>query len=248
LWIGDSLGPVERACLRSVVAQGHRMALYCYTKPEGVPDGVEVREASVIVSHDMISAPWCARADLYSDWFRYELLARGLGTWVDADIYLLRPLDLERPYLFGYQDSRIINNAVLRVPPDSPILPRLLEPFVKKSLPKWMPRSAYIRLRARQLLTGKFDLTLIPWGTTSPFALTALARKFGVERFADPVETFYPARWQDADWILDPDIGLEDVVGERTVAVHLWNKCISHFKNEPAPKGSFLHRLQLEGR
>lgn len=248
LWIGDALGPVERACLRSVIAQGHRMALYCYSKPKGVPEEVEVRDASEIIPHEMICQSWCARADLYSDWFRYELLKRGLGTWLDADIYLVAPVDMKKPYLFGYQDSSIINNAVFRTPPDSEILPRLLEPFVNKELPKWMPRKTYLRIRARQLLSGAFDLTKIPWGTTSPYALTALAPEFGLDRLAEPIDVFYPAPWQQADWIADPSIALEDIIKERTVAVHLWNKCISHFKNEPAAKGSFLHRLQLEGR
>lgn len=247
LWIGDALGPVERACLRSVMAQGHGMALYCYSRPDGVPEGVEVRDASQIIPHEAISSPWCARADLYSDWFRYELLQRGLGTWVDADIYLIAPLDTKKPYLFGYQDASIINNAVFRTPPDSPMLPHLLEPFLKKVLPRWMPRSIYFSIRTRQLLTGKFDLTEIPWGTTSPYAVTALAGELGLERLAEPVEVFYPASWQEADWIIDPSIRLEDIKGQRTVAVHLWNKCISYFKNEPAPNGSFLHRLQLEG-
>src|SRR5690349_7920416 len=33
LWIGESLGAVERACLRSVLRQGHSLALYCYDRP-----------------------------------------------------------------------------------------------------------------------------------------------------------------------------------------------------------------------
>jgi hypothetical protein len=32
-----------------------------------------------------------------------------------------------------------------------------------------------------------------------------------------------------------------------TVTVHLWNERIKHFKEKPAPKGSFLARLQQEG-
>lgn len=54
-------------------------------------------------------------------------------------------------------------------------------------------------------------------------------------------------RWEKADWILDPAVRLEEVVTERTVALHLWNECIKGFKGEPAPEGSFLYRLQQEG-
>jgi hypothetical protein len=247
LWIGDSVGPVERACLRSVARQGHRIALYSYGQVAGIPDEVTVRDASEILPLETITAPWCARADLYSDWFRYELLRRGLGTWVDADIYLLSPLDMENPYLFGSQSPELLNNAVFRIPTDSPMLPELLEPFEKRTTPKWMPWHIYVPKRARELITGEVDLTDIPWGTTSPVALTRLARTFGVAHLAQPQERFYPVPWQEARWIADPSISLEDVIGEGTVAIHLWNYCISSFKNNPAPPGSFLERLQREG-
>jgi hypothetical protein len=247
LWIGDRLGAVERACLRSIARQGHTIALYTYADVAGLPDEVEVRDAREILPYEVVTAPWCARADLYSDWFRYELLRRGLGTWVDTDIYLLSPLDTGGPYLFGIESPEYLNNAVFRVPADSPLLARLLEPFVKRTTPKWMPWHKYFPKRARELLTGEVDLTDTAWGTTSPLALTALARKLGLWHLAQPQERFYPVPWQKADWIRDPQIALDDVIGEGTVAVHLWNYCISSFKNEPAPPGSFLARLQLEG-
>lgn len=244
--MGEALGPVERACLRSI-AKYHPIALYAYGPLRGVPYGVELRDASEILPYETVTAPWCARADLYSDWFRYELLRRGLGTWVDTDIYLLAPLDFESSHLFGFEAVSRLNSAVFRVPPESPLLTGLLEPFEKRTTPRWMPWHKYGPKRLRELITGHVDLTDIPWGTTSPTALTALARKFGLTHLAQPCERFYPMPYQQANWIVDPDIALEDVVSEGTVAVHLWNYCISGFKDSPAPAGSFLARLQQEG-
>ena len=248
LWIGGSLGPVERACLRSVVRQGHRLGLYTYGHVNGVPPQVEQRDASEILPLEVITAPWCARVNLYSDWFRYELVRRGLGTWVDADIYLLSPLDTEAPYLFGAQSPEFLNNAVFRVPHESRLLAELIEPFEKRTTPKWIPWHKYLPKKARELLTGHVDLTDMPWATMGPVALTALARKFGVAQLAQPQERFFPVPWQEAGWIADPNIGLDDVISDGTVAIHLWNNCISGFKNAPAPRGSFLARLQDEGR
>lgn len=247
LWIGDALGPVERACLRSVVRQGHNVGLYSYNEPAGVPNEVELRDASAILPHDVLTASWINRADLYSDWFRYELLARGLGTWVDTDVYCVAPLDMTKPYLFGFEEPGVLNNAVFRVPYDSPLLPHFLKPFLERTTPRQMPWYKYFPKRARELITGHVDLTDIPWGTTSPWALTALAREFGLEHLAEPQERFYPVRWQDAAWIRDPKIGLEDVITDDTIAIHLWNRCIGDFKNQPAASGSFLERLQKEG-
>jgi hypothetical protein len=246
LWIGDHLGPVERACIRSV-ARHHKVALYAYDYVRGVPDEVELRDASAILPYETVTAPWCARADLFSDWFRYELLLRGLGTWFDTDIYLLAPLDMESPYLFGIESKKYLNNAVFRTPADSPLLPRLLDPFLKRRTPNWIPWPKYALRRARELLTGNVDLTDLPWGTTSPVALSVLARKLGLAHLAQPQERFYPVPWQEARWILNPAIRLQDVISDGTVAIHLWNYCLSDFKNEPAPQGSFLERLQQEG-
>ena len=63
LWIGDHLGRVERACIRSV-ARHHKVALYAYDYVRGVPDEVELRDASAILPYETVTAPWCARADL----------------------------------------------------------------------------------------------------------------------------------------------------------------------------------------
>ena len=247
LWIGDSLGPVERACLRSILRQGHALTLYCYQEPIGIPAGVDLADASAIIPESAILRDSTGSVALFSDWFRYELLHRRLGTWVDADVYLVGALDAESPYLFGIESPGILNNAVLRAPSDSSLISGLLEPFVKPTTPKWMPLGKYSRMRARELLTGHVALADVPWGTTGPRALTGLARRHGLMHLAQPQDLFYPVPWSRASWILDPDAALEEVISERTVAVHLWNHCIRGIKNRTAPKGSFLARLQSEG-
>jgi hypothetical protein len=246
LWLGDRLGAVERACLRSV-ARHHATALYCYGSVEAVPHEVEVRDANEILPYEVISQPWCARADLYSDWFRYELQRRSLGTWVDTDIYLLSPLDMESEYLFGIEARNSINGAVLRMPAKSRLLADVMEPFLKRTIPRWLPWRNYARKRVEQLFLGKFDLTDTPWGATGPDAITAMTRKHGLTRVAQPLERFYPVHWDQARWIADPMVSIEDVITEETVAIHLWNYCISDIKEDPAPPGTFLERLQREG-
>jgi hypothetical protein len=249
LWVGERLGPIERACLKSVVRSGNRLALYCFAEPSGVPEGVELRDAAEVLQlKDMLEVSG-GRADLYSDWFRYELMKRHEGlTWVDTDIYAVGVFDQKAPYLFGEQGAGIINTAVLRLPPDSPMLPGLLEPFIKRTTPRWMRKKHYYPMRLRELLTGKADLSKTPWGTTAPYALTTMARKCQLAHLAQPPERFYPVPFEQAHWLLDPEIKVEDVTGPGTVAIHLWNECIRKYKNEPAPPGSFLARLQEEGR
>ena len=247
LWIGDALGAVERACMLSVLRQGHELALYCYRPPSGVPNGVEVRDANEVLPESNVFFHRSGSVAFFSDWFRYELLKRGLGTWIDADMYLVAPLEMERDCLFGEESPGMINNAVLRLPPDSPMLPLLLEPFEKKKLPAATPGRLRLPMKAREVLTGTADFSRLAWGSTGPLAVNAFARRFGLASQALPPDVFYPVLWTDAEWIRDPAKWLKDVTTERTVGIHLWNECIKSFKNDPAPAGTFLHRLQAEG-
>lgn len=257
LWIGEALGPVERACLRSVLRQGHTLALYCYGKLDGIPDGVEIRDASEILPESAIVRHRSGSVALFSDWFRFALQRRALGTWLDTDNYLVAPLDMERPYLFGKQivdppgvrrrQREMIAAGVLRLPPDSPMLPPLLGLFEGRTTPDWLPWPWKVRRKVASWIGRTTNVSRLPWGIAGPFAVAALAERYGLSGYAAATEVFNPVPWYKARWILDPKIALEDVVTERTVGVHLSNECIKAFKNEPAPPGSFLERLHREG-
>lgn len=227
---------------------GHRVSLYVYDEVAGVPDGVVLRDAAAIVPFDQIIRHHrTGSMALFSDRFRYELQRRGLGTWIDCDIYFLRPLDGAAPHLFGREDDRFINTAVLRLPRDSPLLASLLSVFDGKEVPFWLSRAARLGARWRRLRHGHTDVGRMPWGSVGPKALTALAIVHGLDQLAQPAQVFCPVSYRAADWIRDPARPLERMVGPRSVAVHLWNERIARFKEEPAPPGSFLHRLHHEG-
>lgn len=247
LWVGPSLGPLERACLSSAVRHGHKVSLYCYRTPDGVPDGVELKPAADIVPEDRIIRHRTGSVSLFSNLFRYELQRRNLGTWIDCDAYFLAPLDMDSPYLIGEFEPGRVNGGVLRMPPDSPLLPRLIALFEERTIPSWVPLRARIAAAWRLTRTGRVGLADLPWGSTGPLALTALGREAGVLHHARSPDVLYPVRWEDAAWIIDPKRNLEEVTTERTLSIHLWNERIKAFKNDPAPPGSFLARIQAEG-
>jgi hypothetical protein len=158
------------------------------------------------------------------------------------------PIDADAPYLFGRQDAVMLNGAVLRLPPDAPLLSPLQELFEERIVPFWLEPDS--RQAAAQSLreSGRTGLSHMPWGTAGPGALTALAKRHGVDHLAQPEAVFYPVPYSLAAWILNPDIQLTHVVRDGTVAVHLWNELIKDYKDAPAPPGSFLARLHAEGR
>jgi hypothetical protein len=247
LWIGPGLGRLERACLRSVLRQGHQVALYCYRPIANVPAGVEVRDAAQILPEDRIIRHRGGSVALFANWFRYELLRRGLGTWVDLDFYLLKPLPMETPCLFGWQQGGAVNNAVLRLPAESEILAELLAIFAEREVPFWLSPAQRLAARARLLLSGRTGVSHMPWGSAGPHALTALARRHRKLDEALPAAAFHPVHHDEADWLRDPSRPLDAMIAPDTIGVHLWNEKIKAWKEAPAPPGSFLARLHEEG-
>ena len=120
------------------------------------------------------------RGALASDFFRYALLAKGLGLWVDLDLVFLRPIDFEDDYVFGWENKKSINGAVLRLPRDSDMLRELCSiPQLNWRPPFYGPRKAALyyweRLRKRDIRPEDYR-----WGTFGPSILTYLATKYGV--------------------------------------------------------------------
>ena len=247
LWIGSGLGRIERACLRSALRQGHTVTLYGYEPVGDVPPGVELRDANDILPAARIVRHARGSLALFADLFRLELLRRGIGTWIDCDVYLLQPLP-DGEWLMGREDQHgTIGNAILRMPSDSPLLAPLIDLFEERHIPDWIGRRERARARFRRWRTGRTGLADMPWGTTGPLGVTALAQRHGVADRALAAEILYPVPWQDAQWLRDPNRSLSDVTTPRSVAVHLYNHLIAPFKESPAAPGSFLARLQAEG-
>jgi hypothetical protein len=242
------LSALERACLRSIVRMGHQLTLYCYDEPHGVPEGVIVEDAALILPRSTIVRHQSGSVALFSDRFRFELQRRDKGLWVDTDVYLLAPLRYppDRP-IFGWLDARMLGAAVLRLPPDSPVIDAVLALFERPVVPTWLRPPDRVRAHWRAWRTGGVDLATLPWGVAGPAALTVLARRNGLLHYAEPRDVFYSYGWEEAAWIFDPRQSIDAHVTPQTRALHLYNYMVARRKDTPAAAGSFMARLQQEG-
>jgi len=247
LWIGPELTFLERACLRSVIRHNHSVALYCYEPPAGVPDEVELRDARAILPEGSIIRHRDGSPSLFSNRFRYELQRQAMGVWIDCDLYFVAPLGEQPDCIMGDQGGGTINGAILRLPPDCPMLDALLALFEERSAPAWLSWRARILARWRLLTQGRAGLSRMPWGSAGPEALTWLATSAGWAHKAQPPARFYPVPWTEADWIVDPDRPLDAMIEADTIAVHLWNERLRGLDLAGAPPGSFAARLREEG-
>jgi hypothetical protein len=185
---------------------------------------------------------------LFANHFRYALQQHDAGIWMDTDNYCLKPLDFEDEYLFGRQATGSIAIGVLRLPKNSPVLENLLALFHAGAIPVWGPTPAQ-KLARDALDRGEpVPWETMRWGLTGPRALTYYLEQSALAHLAKPPSVFYPADFTEAEWIIDPTRSLSEFIREDTAALHLWNEKIKAFKDRPAPQGTFLARIQEEGR
>jgi hypothetical protein len=200
-WHGP-LDALRLTCLRSQVAAGHKVTIYSFDPIAGLPDGVGNAEAEAILPHafsERLRPPqpdgsWRDWTTLqFSDFFRMRLMAESAGLWLDADVLLLRPVDIDlaRPY-FAWERRRQLGNSVLYLPSRNPIVlafERLLEQ--DELTPGWLALRHRLTFLLRRLRGGSNRVSDIRLAIYGPPALTALASRAGALRYALPRQSFY---------------------------------------------------------
>ncbi len=244
LWVGKKLGYLEQMCARSGLAAGHAVHIYSYEPDalDGVPAGVEMHDAAEVMPRDRMVAHETGSFALGSDFWRYEMLAKGLGYWVDLDVLVLKPLDFPQPYVFGLEKTGPVNGAILLAPADSPLVRDFVELPTRPVCPPWYGPRTTLKYHYRTLTRGRPTAAELPWGTYGPRMITYLVKKHGLKDFILPPEILYPISWDEAHLLYDPSADIDAMLTPRTHAVHLYNSQLREFASSLPPEGSFLHR------
>ena len=249
-WYGPELGRLERACLRSMMEQGHEVTLFVHSEVKGVPEGVQVRDARemtgnrpiVFASKNNIKSPVT-----YADQFRYHMINKTGLIWADMDMFLLKPLQPDNGYLFARESDKFINNAILSLPENSPTLADLIE-FCEDyyPIPPFEHRKRVtLNLKFRKLMGFPIHVSQQRWGVWGPRALTWFLHKNQEHLKALPRESLYPIEYKDMDPFLLPSRETYHLYLRDAVAVHLWGAWLRGKIQEPGdiPEGSFLSHI-----
>jgi len=210
----------------SFLRNGHRVHLYVYDEPEGVPEGVEVRDAVQILPRSQLFFHRRNQSVAhFSDWFRYRLLFERGGLWSDTDMVCLKPFDYASPIVFAWQDEENLNNAVLGLPARDPLAEWLANSCERPNriLPYDDLGMRLAKLKRRFKGQGRES---VRWGDTGPYGLTRAARHLGYTEHALPQWHFYPVRFEEHQLLFEsPGPGV-DLSFNGSRAVHLWNQLI----------------------
>ncbi|TCB49812.1 galactosyltransferase Lgt5 [Acinetobacter sp. ANC 4779] len=246
LWIGNKLGAISSSCLRSFVMRGHKVQLHTYADVEDIPEGVTKVDANKIISEDkIIKHNETGSYALFSDIFRYELMRKVDGIYVDCDVYCLKPLTIpEHGYLLGFEDDNWINGAVLRIPSDSKLLKSLLKAaYDPQFIPPWFSHSRKFKLKIKKIFGIGTSIADMPWGVIGPKAITHYVREYQNVRNVQSIDIFYPVHYQCISQLCDPNLTVQDITTSRTLAIHLYNEMLRGIDLLSLDSSSTLARL-----
>lgn len=131
LWIGKKLGNLELLTIHSFLNFGHDFYLWVYEPIETpLPYSVTVKNANEIISKDKVfkykySNQYGHGKGSYagfSDVFRYALLYKYGGWWVDMDVTCLASLDYEDPYVFRRHHVFDLVGNIIKCPKNSQLM------------------------------------------------------------------------------------------------------------------------------
>jgi len=227
LWIGDTLSTIEQLSLASFVYHGHTLELYTYNPVANVPDGVSVRDANDILGEKLIfsykSRPSYAA---FANWFRWVMLSRDGGIWVDTDVVCLRPFDFSQDLVVGWEEHGRVNNAVVGGKAGNPLFDLLRRQCERPN--DFLPYDSSKQKRRkliRKFLQGNQRGNL-KWGETGPSGLSAAMEHLDLLHHALPVTAFYPIHSRCWNTIFDATYPDPEKYFPDTYAIHLWNEMI----------------------
>jgi hypothetical protein len=225
-WHGRPLTAYHRLCLRSFADRGHAVEIFSYDRDLAAPDGVRLRDANEIWPTDRVmhyqSGFGSGSPSLHSNLFRYAMLHRLGGWWIDMDVVLLRPALPEEPIYFARESTRHIVPGTLKFPAGHDLLADCIRECVS-------------------LGEGA------TWGQTGSRLFESLLAKYELESLAQDYETTYPIPWREIAILFDPT-GAQEVARKCADATFLhlyneiWRRSEVPFDLRP-PKGSYLDML-----
>ena len=248
LWVGTELRWLDRLSLRSFVHRGNAVTLF-HTHDLADPqiDGVALRPASDVFAYspELLEA---VTPTVFADMFRLHMVRDTDNIWVDSDCLCLRPFTPRDGYLLGFETPVTVNNAVVRLPADSPALTLLLDRLNDPAfIPPWLKSRDKRKLRnlpqGEQLIEAS---RLIPNVYGPPAMTWALTQTGEIDR-AMPTHVLNPVHWSLADIYFNPYGGVDGWLRPDTMGLHLYSSRVRAAHRRAVPfKGSFIANFAAE--
>lgn len=263
LWVGERLSPIEQLCVSSFLHHGHEFHLYRYGELAGVPAGARVMDAGAIIPRRQVFMHRYGSGSyaIFSDWFRWTLLYRRGGWWVDMDVVCLKPFVFEAAPVFGGDQNIVPGGSrnpgggschidVLWFPAGHAfcrhMMQRCAHPNRFTPYDTW--RDCARKLKRIMLRRGR---AFTNWGEAGgPVGFTRALAHYGLLEHAKPCSFFSPyLAFPRAQWrrmLLERFDGDLDALFPDSYSFHIGNEFLrlgGYDKHQPLRAHSLLGRL-----
>jgi Mannosyltransferase OCH1 and related enzymes len=203
LWIGTELSPMEVLCIRSYLFHGHDFHLYVYDDTiRNIPLGTTLMNANEIIPQSDIHIDLFGGFVNFSNQFRYTLLLKKGGWWVDMDTVCLKPFNFEDDFVFSSETSEphnrmLVNTTYIKSLPNSKFLSDCLD---------------FIKIR------GYND---IHWGELGVNLISRMIFRNNLERFIKLPVAFCPVSIYKLSYLIS---NTNYQISSSTYAIHWWHE------------------------
>lgn len=214
LWVGKPLTNLEHLCLKSFIDNGHIVHLYTYDTIGNVPKGVIIKDGNEILSKDEIYTYKNGSVSAFSNLFRFTMLYKKGGYWIDADILCVKPLKYNKDYVFSSEPSSDYKTS-----------------YVTSSLLK-MPKKSEVAMQAINMQREHKKLILngkISWGS-GPKTVKYIVENNNLQKYVLPWNNTCTCAWNHSMSLFNPNTRYEKSINtikeipEEMTCIHLWNE------------------------
>lgn len=170
LWIGKDLTKIEQLCIKSFLKNGYEFELYTYAPLKNIPDGTIVKDGNEIIPKSDIFQYKNGSYSAFSNIFRFTMLYKKGGHWVDMDLVCVKKYEGDEKYVIPSEtDKKYIakkfSAGILRFPKGCPIMKEAMN---------------FCNSKRQAILDGTFE-----WGL-GPLTLKHIIEKFNLQKYIKP--------------------------------------------------------------
>lgn len=196
-WYGGALPPYACMCINSYLKHGHEFILYTHTGVENPPNGCVVEDAEPILPIELapsIGAP-AGNIRALSDWFRYRMLYKYGGWWVDTDACLAPGARVPQgDYIFFKEMSVSAANGIFKVPKECSLMERMISVFERlREYKPWYDRIKEVSSISHVLERASDEAAhelVGKWNVGGPRWFLAGIQEEGLEKYMVPYKPF----------------------------------------------------------
>ena len=230
LWIGNPLGEIEIASMKSFIKNGHIVHLYLYEKDldkmnvREIIENVVIKDANEILPENEIFTYENGSYAAFSNLFRFKLLYMKGGYWCDLDLINIKLLDFVEDYVFVSEPTPDYSSQV----PTTCLIK--------------MPKGC-IEAKEAVELCYKYKVDVlnktIKWGM-GPKILNIVINKYNLQNYVKHWSTVCSCHPNDTPSLVNDRYKLYrganknvicslEEIPENMYCVHLWNKVLGEY-------------------